>query len=83
MPTAATVTSKGQVTIPASLRSDMQLEAGDRLVFTRLEDGTVIMRKETRSFNDLKGLIKTGDKVPTERIDEWVAEARTAIGSGG
>ncbi len=82
MSTTATVTSKGQVTIPASLRSDMQLEAGDRLVFARLEDGTVLMRKETRSFNDLKGLIKTRDKVSTERIAEWVSDARTALGSG-
>jgi antitoxin PrlF len=34
----ATITSKGQITIPASVRKALGLEAGDRVVF-RLEDG--------------------------------------------
>lgn len=54
----ATLTSKGQVTIPADIRKAMGLEAGERLVFTQLDDGTTVMRAKTRSVLELKGLLK-------------------------
>lgn len=54
----ATVTSKGQITIPADIRKALGLNAGERVVFTRLEDGTTIMRSKTRSILDLKGVLK-------------------------
>ena len=54
----ATVTSKGQVTIPADIRKALGLGAGERVVFTRLDDGTTIMRAKTRSIIDLRGLLK-------------------------
>jgi antitoxin PrlF len=54
----ATITSKGQVTIPAEIRKALGLSAGERVVFTRLDDGTTVMRAKTRSLNDLKGLLK-------------------------
>ncbi len=53
-----TITSKGQVTIPADIRKAMGLETGERVVFTRLEDGTTVFRAKTRSIMDLKGLLK-------------------------
>ena len=54
----ATLTSKGQITIPASIRKALRLSAGERVVFTQLDDGTVIMRAKTRSILDLKGLLQ-------------------------
>jgi AbrB family looped-hinge helix DNA binding protein len=54
----ATVTSKGQVTIPAEIRKALGLSAGERVIFTRLEDGTTVMRAKTRSILDLAGLLK-------------------------
>jgi antitoxin PrlF len=54
----ATVTSKGQITIPADIRKALGLSAGERVVFTQLEDGTTIMRSKTRSILDLKGMLK-------------------------
>lgn len=54
----STVTTKGQVTIPADIRKAMGLEAQDRVVFTPLLDGTVVMRAKTRSIVDIKGLLK-------------------------
>lgn len=54
----ATVTTKGQITIPADIRKSMGLSAQDRIVFTPLADGTVVMRAKTRSLVDLKGLLK-------------------------
>jgi antitoxin PrlF len=54
----ATITSKGQVTIPADIRKALGLIAGERVVFTRLDDGTTVMRSKTRSILELKGLLK-------------------------
>jgi AbrB family looped-hinge helix DNA binding protein len=58
----ATLTSKGQVTIPAEIRKAMGLSAGERVVFTQLDDGTTVMRAKTRSILDLKGLLKAAAK---------------------
>lgn len=55
----ATLTSKGQVTIPADIRKALGLEAGERVVFTQLDDGTTVMRTKTRAIADLKGLLKS------------------------
>jgi len=40
----ATVTSKGQVTIPVSVRRRLALEEHDRLLFTISSDGEVTLR---------------------------------------
>lgn len=54
----ATMTSKGQVTIPAEIRKALGLTAGERVVFTQLHDGTTVMRAKTRSILELKGALK-------------------------
>ena len=53
----ATVTSKGQITIPVGIRKSLGLKPRDRVVFTRLSDGTVVMRAKTRSILDLVGTV--------------------------
>ena len=53
----AAVTSKGQITIPVGIRKSMRLKAQDRVVFTRLADGTVVMRAKVRSAADLAGSV--------------------------
>lgn len=70
-----TITSKGQVTIPADIRKAMRLEAGERVVFTRLEDGTTVFRAKTRSIMELKGLLK-----PARRAKHKVAISEMKIG---
>jgi AbrB family looped-hinge helix DNA binding protein len=66
----ATVTSKGQITIPADIRRSMGLSAGERVVFTRLDDGTTVMRAKTRSILELKGLLKPAPNSVLVTIDE-------------
>lgn len=58
----ATVTTKGQITIPADIRRALGVAAGERVVFTELDDGTVVMRAKTRSIQDLKGMLKGARK---------------------
>jgi antitoxin PrlF len=68
--TESTVTSKGQVTIPAEIRKAMSLSAGERVVFTQLEDGTTVMRAKTRSVLELKGLLKAAAKKRKVSVDD-------------
>lgn len=54
----AAVTSKGQITIPTSIRKAMGLKAKDRVVFTVMPDGTTVMRAKTRDIASLAGSIR-------------------------
>ena len=49
----ATITSKGQTTIPKEVRAAANLNPGDRIRFTVLEDGTTIVRVKNRSIRDV------------------------------
>ena len=54
----ATLTSKGQVTIPSKVRVSMGLDAGDRIEFIEMDDGTFTIMAATHSVKDLKGMIR-------------------------
>ena len=56
MPTA-TLTTKGQVTIPKEVREHLGVDTGDRLSFVVQEDGTVIVKPITRDVRELGGLL--------------------------
>ena len=58
----ATITSKGQVTIPADIRKALGVSPGERVTFTQLGDGSVVIRPKTRSIMDLEGRLKTPQK---------------------
>lgn len=66
----ATLTSKGQITIPADIRRSMALAAKDRITFTPMPDGTVVMRAKTKSMVDLRGILNPlpGLSVTTEEM---------------
>jgi AbrB family looped-hinge helix DNA binding protein len=64
----AAVTSKGQITIPVGIRKSLGLEAGDRVVFTQLVDGTVVMRAKTRSVTTLAGRLPKPSR--KDRVDD-------------
>ena len=59
----ATLTSKGQTTIPKEIRDSLGMKPGDRMTFTLMPDGTVVMRVKTKSVIDLAGILhKKGRK---------------------
>jgi antitoxin PrlF len=66
----ATLTTKGQTTIPKEIRDSLNMKEGDRMTFTLLPDGTVLMRLKNKSVLDLAGrLYKAGRKVsPVEDL---------------
>jgi AbrB family looped-hinge helix DNA binding protein len=52
----ATVTSKGQITIPAAVREALHVSAGDRVEFIEIEPGRYELVAATRSVTLLKGM---------------------------
>ena len=70
MTTEATLTSKGQTTIPKEIRDSLRMKAGDRMTFTLMPDGTVVMRVKSKRFNDLAGMLYQEGRaaVPIEQL---------------
>jgi len=70
MSTDATLTSKGQTTIPKEIRDSLGMKPGDRMTFTLMPDSTVIMRVKSKSITELAGMLhKRGRKpVPVEKL---------------
>jgi AbrB family looped-hinge helix DNA binding protein len=70
MSTETTLTSKGQTTIPKAIRDSLGMKAGDRMSFTLMPDGIVVMRVKNKRVAELAGLLhKKGRKaVPTELL---------------
>lgn len=65
----ATLTSKGQTTIPKEIRDALSMKAGDRLTFTLMPDSTVVMRLKSKSVAELAGGLhkKSRKPVPVNR----------------
>lgn len=75
MPTA-TVTSKGQITIPAETRARLRLVPGTKVDFVQNAAGETVLRAKTGDIRALKGSIKyDGPPVSIEDIDMGIAEA--------
>jgi antitoxin PrlF len=55
--TTATVTSKGQITIPSSVRSDLNIGAGDRVELIPVAVGKYELIAIARDVKSLKGMI--------------------------
>jgi AbrB family looped-hinge helix DNA binding protein len=65
----ATMTSKGQTTIPKDIREAMGLKPKDQVSFTLMPDGAVIMRAKTRSIGELYGALHEPGRAPVALHD--------------
>ena len=73
----ATITSKGQVTVPKPIRDRLHLKPGDKIDFILEEDGGLRVTPVTASVTQLKGMVpRPGFPVSVEQMDEAIA--RTA-----
>ena len=72
---AATLTSKGQTTIPKEIREFLGIGPGDKLDFVVESDGRVILRPATLDVRQLRGMLKrSGRKTVTlEEMDKAIA----------
>jgi antitoxin PrlF len=53
----ATITSKGQITLPREVRASLGVAAGDRLDFVRMDDGNYAIVPAGHSIHSLKGVL--------------------------
>ena len=69
-----TLSSKGQITIPAEIRSVLRLNTGDRIDFVVFDKGRVEMSPKKGAASALKGLVKWRGKPATlSQMDEAIA----------
>jgi len=74
----ATLTSKGQITLPAAVRHAMKVDIGDRVEFVEVAPGRFECVALTRNATELKGMFgKPTKKVSIEDMNVAIA-ARTA-----
>jgi len=74
MDVPATVTSKGQITLPKSVRDALDLNEGDRVLFRVLQGRAVLAKVE--DFLDLAGSVevpaaKKGKSWPEIKANTW------------
>jgi antitoxin PrlF len=76
----ATLTSKGQITIPVEVREALGVDAGDRVEFVEVAPGRYEFMAATRSATALKGMFgKPRKSVSIEEMNAVIARR----GAGG
>lgn len=74
---SATVTSKGQITIPAAVRRALCLDTGSRIEFVEISEGRYAIVPVTSQVSALKGLLRK----PQQAVS--IAEMEEAIAAQG
>ena len=72
----ATITSKGQVTLPKPIRDRLHLEPGDKIDFLLDDDGCLRVEPVTASVRQLKGMVpKPETPVSLEQMDKAISRS--------
>ena len=76
----ATLTSKGQMTLPSAVRTRLGLEAGDRLLVTVQDDDTIILKRRPAAVvTEVRGLLSRPKRsLAVEEMDAGIAAHLTA-----
>lgn len=71
----STITTKGQITIPADFRKAMNLKQGDVVEF-KLQKGQLIVQPKENDITKIFGLVKSNKKVSLDDMDNAITENR-------
>jgi len=72
---AATITSKGQITIPKDVRLRLGVGTGDRVEFVEIQAGVFQIVAATQDVRSLKGIVaKPAKPVTIEDMDSAIIE---------
>ena len=75
----ATITSKGQTTIPKSIREHLRLRTGDRVEFVIERNGRVVLQSKKIDIAELRGFLGPAPRHLTiEEMDEAIRDAAVA-----
>lgn len=72
----ATLTSKGQVTIPKEIREYLDLKEGKEIVFIKKGDGVMIRPEVKDPVKELRRLREKLPKLTEKEIDEMIKESK-------
>ena len=71
-----TVTSKGQVTLPAATRAKLRLVAGSKLSVSENERGEIVLKPKTGDIRKLRGIVRyDGPPVSIEDMKRAIGDA--------
>lgn len=70
-----TITSKGQITIPKSVRKQLGVDPTDKVTFVVHDSGRVELRPVRYTIEALKGIVPALPHRTTEDFDDLIAEA--------
>ena len=73
MQMTSTVTSKGQVVIPAVIRNKLNIKPYDRVVFDVL--GLKIVAEKASSTEEMCGFVKSKKKLTDRQLERAISEA--------
>jgi antitoxin PrlF len=80
----ATITSKGQVTIPKAIREQLGLKTGTKLHFWVDPTGRIVVTPLTLTIRDLVGILPKPDRAVTiEEINEAIVEGAVESATRG
>ncbi len=76
----ATLTSKGQITIPKIVREALRLQTGVKLEFIMSPNGDVLIRPVMKKVDDVYGMLHRPGKKPVsvEEMDSAIARRTKA-----
>ncbi|MFN6961847.1 MAG: AbrB/MazE/SpoVT family DNA-binding domain-containing protein [Rhodocyclaceae bacterium] len=74
----ATLTSKGQITLPAPIRAALKLEAGTRLDFSLQEDGSIRVVPVSRDPLAVANVLPKPERMPSRDAEIHAAIAAQA-----
>ena len=79
---SATMTSKGQITLPKEIRDELGLTAGSKVMFVRVGEGIYRMLPRTGELMDLAGVLHDPERsvLTVEQMEEAIAEGGVASG---
>ena len=69
----ATITSKGQLTLPKDLRKRFHLQEGEKVLLIPLEDG-IMMKHNLNPLRELRGILR--QEIDVQKASRFVAELR-------
>ena len=73
---SATITTKGQITIPKAIRDSLMLSAGDKIEFVVIDKREALIRPVSKKVDDVFGLLHKHDRkaISVEKMNKIIRQ---------